>query len=133
VRSRFTPWHRQKLTGAQDLPLPQGASVTLARRAGKYMCFADRENYNVIDLEQASLIPLLPISQAPDSGVVIQPSITIVGVDEFLIISWTGVSALGVFITGRGDPVRGTLEWPAYPETVCEYRVGTRRPAASLT
>jgi hypothetical protein len=102
------------------MPLPQGANVTLARRTGKYMCFADRENYNVVDLEQAMFIPLLPISQAPDSGVVVKPSITIVSEDEFLILSWTGVSTLGVFITGRGDPVRGTLEWPSYPEAVCK-------------
>jgi vacuolar protein sorting-associated protein 3 len=26
---------------------------------------------------------------------------------------------LGVFITGDGDPVRGTLEWPSHPESIC--------------
>jgi hypothetical protein len=38
-----------------------------------------------------------------------------------LILSWTGASTLGLFITGDGDPVRGTLEWPSHPEAVCEF------------
>jgi hypothetical protein len=103
----------------QDIPLSQGLNVQLARRSGPFLCYADRENYNVLNLETSSTIPLLPISQAPDNSVVVKPSITIVGDGEFLILSWTGVSALGVFITGNGEPVRGTLEWPSYPVAVC--------------
>ena len=75
----------------------------------------------MIDLEQASMIPLLPISQAPDTTVVVKPSITVITESEFLILSWTEASTLGVFITGDGDPVRGTLEWPSHPEAMCEY------------
>ncbi|KII87649.1 hypothetical protein PLICRDRAFT_92587 [Plicaturopsis crispa FD-325 SS-3] len=99
----------------KEVPLPQ--VVSLARRTGRYLCVADAEFYNVVDLEAASLVPLLPLSQAPDTKV--KPSITVVSENEFLILSWTGASTLGVFITGDGDPVRGTLEWPSHPLAVC--------------
>jgi vacuolar protein sorting-associated protein 3 len=75
----------------------------------------------MIDLELASLIPLFPLSQAPDKSVVVKPSITVINENEFLILSWTGASTIGVFINGDGDPVRGTLEWPAHPQAVCMY------------
>lgn len=74
----------------------------------------------MVDLEQQSFFPILPLSQAPSSDVVIKPSITVIGENEFLLLSWTGENTLGVFITGEGMPVRGTLEWPIYPEAVCE-------------
>ncbi|EMD32318.1 hypothetical protein CERSUDRAFT_162060 [Gelatoporia subvermispora B] len=106
----------ERLFIQKEIPLPQGS--ILARRMGRHLCIADREHYNMIDLEAASLFPLLPLSQAGD-GVSIKPSITVVGDNEFLILSWTGASSIGVFITGDGDPVRGTLEWPSHPEAVC--------------
>lgn len=80
----------------------------------------------MIDLETASLFPLLPISQAPTDGPpadapqapAVKPFIVVVGESEFLLLSWTGASTLGVFITGDGDPVRGTLEWAHHPLSV---------------
>jgi len=107
---------QERLFLQKEIPLPYGG--ILARRTGRYLCIADKENYNMIDLEAASLFPLLPVSQAGD-GIVIRPSITVVSENEFLILSWTGASTIGVFITGDGDPVRGTLEWPSHPEAVC--------------
>ncbi|KAL7277121.1 hypothetical protein ACG7TL_008966 [Trametes sanguinea] len=107
---------RERLFFQKEIPLPAGG--VLARRSGQYLCIADRENYNVINLDQASMVPLLPISQAMDSDIVVKPSITVISENEFLILSWTGASTLGVFITGEGDPVRGTLEWPGHPEAV---------------
>ncbi|CDO71042.1 hypothetical protein BN946_scf184844.g46 [Trametes cinnabarina] len=107
---------RERLFFQKEIPLPTGG--VLARRSGQYLCIADRENYNVINLEQASLMPLLPISQAMDSDIVVKPSITVISENEFLILSWTGATTLGVFITGDGDPVRGTLEWPGHPAAV---------------
>jgi vacuolar protein sorting-associated protein 3 len=103
----------------QEIPLPQG--VTLARRTGPYLCIADRENYSVIDLGKASLFPILPVSQALDpTPFVVKPLITVIGEHEFLILSWTGSSTIGIFITGEGDPVRGTLEWASHPEDLCK-------------
>ncbi|KAI0365806.1 hypothetical protein BV20DRAFT_1003554 [Pilatotrama ljubarskyi] len=107
---------RERLFFQKEIPLPTGG--VLARRTGRFLCIADRENYNVIDLLQASLIPLLPISQAADAEVVVKPSITVISETEFLILSWTGASTIGVFITGEGEPVRGTLEWPSHPVAV---------------
>ncbi|KAG6830375.1 hypothetical protein H0H92_001012 [Tricholoma furcatifolium] len=108
---------RERLNFTKEIPLPQGA--TLARRIGSLLCIADKEVYNIVDLDQASLVPVIPISQAPDPDVSIKPSITIVGENEFLILSWTGAGTIGLFITGEGDPVRGTLEWPSHPQALC--------------
>ncbi|KAI0760617.1 hypothetical protein C8Q74DRAFT_1208003 [Fomes fomentarius] len=107
---------RERLFFQKEIPLPSGG--VLARRTGKHLCVADKENYNMIDLAAASLFPMLPISQAPDLTVAVKPSITVISENEFLILSWTGASTIGVFITGDGDPVRGTLEWPSHPEAV---------------
>lgn len=64
---------------------------------------------------------MLPLSQAIDPvPFIVKPSITVIGDNEFLILSWTGASTLGLFLTGEGDPVRGTLEWPSYPDAVCK-------------
>ena len=80
----------------------------------------------MIDLETASLFPLLPVSQAPVEQPVsggpptpaVKPFILVISESEFLILSWTGASTLGLFITGEGDPVRGTLEWSSHPISV---------------
>ncbi|KAI0786298.1 hypothetical protein C8Q75DRAFT_721587 [Abortiporus biennis] len=108
-----------RLSLQKEIPLQTGASISLARRSGRFLCLADKENYNVIDLNAASMIPLMPLSQAFDSPVIVKPSITVVSDHEFLILSWTGSTTLGLFITGEGDPVRGTLEWPDHPQAVC--------------
>ncbi|KAI0754156.1 hypothetical protein C8Q80DRAFT_1216334 [Daedaleopsis nitida] len=107
---------RERLFFQKEIPLPSGGMF--ARRSGKYLCVADKEFYNMVDLAAASLFQMLPISQAPDTTVAVKPSITVISENEFLILSWMGASTLGVFITGDGDPVRGTLEWPSHPEAV---------------
>lgn len=110
-----------QLTSTQEIPLPQGTTAVMARRTGRYLCFADLENYNIIDLEEASLFPILPISQAPPGDKTkVKPLITVISDNEFLILSWTGASTLGLFITGSGDPVRGTLQWDTYPLGICK-------------
>lgn len=47
--------------------------------------------------------------------------ITVISPMEFLILSWDGAASLGLFITGEGEPVRGTLEWASHPLSVSEY------------
>ncbi|CAA7270193.1 unnamed protein product [Cyclocybe aegerita] len=109
---------KDRLIYQKEIPLPQGAS--LARRAGRSLCICDKTYYSMVDLEDASMFQLLPLSQAFDpTPFVVKPSITVISPNEFLILSWTGASTLGLFITGAGDPVRGTLEWPSHPEAVC--------------
>lgn len=80
---------------------------------------ADQTNYNIIDLELASLTPLFPLSQARDTSIVVKPFILVVSDFEFLILSWTGTSTIGMFINSDGDPVRGTMEWQTHPQAVC--------------
>ncbi|KAF7970539.1 hypothetical protein HWV62_23701 [Athelia sp. TMB] len=108
---------RDKLIYQKEIPLPQGA--TLARRSGRALCIADRTNYCMIDLEHASLVELFPLSQASESTVIVKPCITIINDWEFLICSWTGENTIGIFVNGTGDPVRGTMQWPAHPVSVC--------------
>lgn len=67
------------------------------------------------------MFPVLPVNQATEDAATAKPFIVVVGGNEFLLLSWTGASTIGVFITGEGDPVRGTLEWPSHPLSVCEW------------
>lgn len=105
----------------QEIPLPQGSpTITLARRTGKSLCIADKEYYSILDLEASSLFQVIPVSQSSEpTPFVVKPSITVISQNEFLLLSWMGASTLGLFITGDGDPVRGTLEWPSHPEAIC--------------
>ncbi|KAJ3563567.1 hypothetical protein NP233_g8862 [Leucocoprinus birnbaumii] len=105
----------------KEIPLPANSPpALLAKRTGHALCYADNEHYNMVDLGQASLFQLLPLRQAvEETPWEVKPVIEVIGENEFLILSWTGASALGVFITGDGDPVRGTLEWGMYPKAVC--------------
>lgn len=111
----------------QEIPIPSSMTLSppapgtiFARRFGRHLCIADRENYNMVDLDGATMLPLMPLSQDAGSAGNVRPFVTIVGPNEFLILSWTGASTMGVFITGDGSPVRGTLEWAAHPAAICE-------------
>ncbi|KAF8966687.1 hypothetical protein BDZ97DRAFT_1917487 [Flammula alnicola] len=96
---------KDRLVYQKEIPLPQGSpTITLA----------------ILDLEASSLFQVIPLSQAFDSmPFMVKPSITVISQNEFLILSWTGASTLGLFITGDGDPVRGTLQWPSHREAIC--------------
>ena len=106
-------------TAEQEIPI---SGIRYGRRSGRYLCGADSENYNMVDLLENSSLPLLPFNQAQD-GSKTRPSIFPVSDEEFLMLSNMGVSAMGVFITSGGDPVRGTLEWEAYPLSICEFQM----------
>ncbi|KAM0786374.1 hypothetical protein ACM66B_001842 [Microbotryomycetes sp. NB124-2] len=106
----------QGISQLKDLPL-LGALMAVLR--GRHVCTADKDNYSVIDLNEAVALPLLPISQMPnpefEGSTLIdpkqRPAIACVGSNEFLIASHTGSTTLGVFVTESGEPCRGTLEW----------------------
>ena len=93
-------------------------NIRYGRRIGRYLCAADNENYDMVDLGNATSFPLLPVSQVPSENIQIKPLAAPISDEEFLILSNTGANAMGVFITGNGDPVRGTLELPSYPESI---------------
>ncbi|KAI9438733.1 hypothetical protein H4582DRAFT_2057353 [Lactarius indigo] len=113
---------RENLLYHKEIPLQGGAF--LARRIGHRLCIADREQYSLIYLDAVTATPILPISQAPPEPGARphRPMIVVVAEEEFLILSWTGSGTMGVFININGDPVRGTLQWPNHPLSVCfEY------------
>lgn len=64
------------------------------------------------------MLPVMPLSHA--GGAPARPIITAIGSNEFLIVSALDGRGLAVFISGRGDPVRGTFEYSNYPVVVCE-------------
>ncbi|KDQ58326.1 hypothetical protein JAAARDRAFT_128998 [Jaapia argillacea MUCL 33604] len=117
----------ERLTFLRDFPSPS-PRVLLAKRSSHYLCIAEADSgeYHVINLDAGTVLPVLPVSQDPSSPIAtspnaatgIKPFIVVVSPGEFLILSWTGGSTLGVFITGEGDPVRGTLQWPDHPLSV---------------
>lgn len=70
-------------------------------------------------------MPLIPVATSQSnrrggpSGVMM-PFTKVCGPKEFLIVNATPEShlSLGVVVTARGEPTRGTLQWPAYPRSV---------------
>ncbi|KAG1823674.1 CNH domain-containing protein [Suillus subaureus] len=107
----------EKLTFTREIPFRPGA--LRAQRSGRHLCVATADIYSVIDLATAQMFELLPVTQVEGTAGTIKPHIIVISPSEFLLLSWTGGSTLGLFITGEGDPVRGTLEWPAHPVSVC--------------
>jgi len=105
---------REKLVFHKDFPLPNCRPG--ARRTGPLLCVADKDNFNLLDLKRGSLLPVMPLSHA--GGIPAKPLITVIGSDEFLILSNLDDRGLAVFISGSGDPVRGTFEYSKYPVAV---------------
>ncbi|KZV92694.1 hypothetical protein EXIGLDRAFT_718145 [Exidia glandulosa HHB12029] len=106
---------RERLFYEKDFPI-QG--IRMLRRYGQHLCIANAERvYCGINIETGTMLEMLPSSQDPTT--VVRPSITVIGQNEFLIVSWMGAGAVGVFMTGDADPVRGTLQWQQYPESIC--------------
>lgn len=120
----------------KELPLRTTAIFAVLR--GACLCIADAVNYSLVNLDSATLTPLLPISQDPpdsppsemhdltqSSGTPVarpkshqRPAILPVEDDEFLIASHTGSSTLGLFIKENGEPTRGTLEWASNVKSI---------------
>ncbi|KAG0224780.1 transforming growth factor, beta receptor associated protein 1 [Mortierella sp. GBA43] len=77
----------------------------------------------MIDLRAGRMIPVLPVVQSTHSGSntqVLKPVCACIAESEFLLASATssGQTAIGIFCTGSGDPVRGTLQWSSYPRSL---------------
>ncbi|KAF9788229.1 hypothetical protein BJ322DRAFT_1047828, partial [Thelephora terrestris] len=105
---------REKLVFYKDFPL--AGCRPGARRTGPLLFVADKGNFNLLDLKRGTLLPVMPLSHA---GVVpAKPIITVIGSNEFLIVSNVDDRGLAVFISGSGDPVRGTFEYSKYPVSV---------------
>ncbi|MDN8924001.1 hypothetical protein Q0P01_14535, partial [Staphylococcus aureus] len=61
-------------------------------------------NYGIIDLSDASMTEVLPVSQVfgmVDSGFDPNPNIVVIpGDNQFLVTSYTGQNTMGVFLNG---------------------------------
>ena len=114
-----------------ELPLRTTAILGVLRRS--FLCIADSVNYSIVDLNEKTLVPLLPISQDPPDDEPAdgdaprteakpksyqKPSIMPVEEDEFLVASHTGHTTLGLFIRENGEPTRGTLEWASNVKSI---------------
>ena len=89
-------------------------SVTLIVQEKTVVCSADGFQYQLVHLDSNQTIPLFPYEASQMNPVAI-----VIGEGEFLLVtaSVQGVG-LGVFISSSGDPVRGTLQWPAIPVSI---------------
>ncbi|WVQ83199.1 hypothetical protein IAT38_005338 [Cryptococcus sp. DSM 104549] len=111
-----------RLSSVKEIPLP--SSTTHHAFFKNYVCasiLSPESNmavYSVIDLSDASMTEVLPVSQLPaeEGEWQANPNVVVVpGEDEFLVSSYTGSVTIGVFLSGQGDPVRGSMEWSSHP------------------
>ena len=98
---------------------------------GTYLCAAipSSNTYSIIDISDASLTEVLPVSQIDAALLEFEPNPNVVvvpGENEFLVTSYTGASTMGVFLNGQGDPVRGTMEWTDHPLSIGTHGRRTR-------
>lgn len=111
----------------KEIPLPSGATV--ARRSGSSLCISTTTEYNIVDLDAATMSSIgLPITQTGEPpSAANRPSILSIslgksGQCEFLITSHSQDSTLGVFVSQEGDPTAKLLEWPSHPRALAlEY------------
>jgi hypothetical protein len=123
----------------KEIPLRTTAIFAVLR--GSFLCIADAVNYSLVNLDSATLTPLLPISQdppdsppsemhdlTPSSGTHIarpkshqRPAILSIEDNEFLVASHTGSTTLGLFIKENGEPTRGTLEWASNVKSIGKW------------
>ncbi|WVF71576.1 hypothetical protein IAT40_006384 [Kwoniella sp. CBS 6097] len=112
-----------RMSAVKEIPLPAPPSEHAL--FASYLCAAIPSTtpdqsplYSLIDLSDASLTEVLPVTQI-DQAVAefeVNPNVVVIpGENEFLVTSYTGSSTMGVFLNGQGDPVRGTMEWASHP------------------
>ncbi|WVW83780.1 hypothetical protein I302_105801 [Kwoniella bestiolae CBS 10118] len=128
-----------RMNSVKEIPLP--SSPTHHALFSSFLCAAitsgqedtQQTLYSIIDLSDASLTEVLPVSQIDPAVAEFEPNPNIVvipGENEFLVTSYTGSSTMGVFLNGQGDPVRGTMEWPSHPISIAvesEYIIALLR------
>ncbi|RUP14376.1 hypothetical protein BC936DRAFT_139679 [Jimgerdemannia flammicorona] len=113
------------MTMEGEIPLNDGA-ITITRHS-THLCLADNQLYKIIDPQKGHMTPLVPTPQgAIPTGSIggslssPKPIVTVVTEGEFLVVGGSGGNnnAIGMFVSFTGDPIRGTLEWSAYPRSI---------------
>jgi hypothetical protein len=100
----------------KDLRLPDGA--THLCKFGHTVCAADSQAYKIIHLGSGDVVPLFPYDKK-----ILRSGPIICGIDqnEFLLVIGTPqMLGLGVFVSAKGDAVRG---WCILFFCLCRYRV----------
>ncbi|WRT66239.1 uncharacterized protein IL334_003192 [Kwoniella shivajii] len=119
-----------RMNSIKEIPLP--SSPTHHALFSSYLCTSipsvpvspeesSQNLYSIIDLSDASLTEVLPVSQIDPavSEFEANPNIVVIpGENEFLVTSYTGSTTMGVFLNNQGDPVRGTMEWSSHPLSI---------------
>ncbi|KXS19661.1 hypothetical protein M427DRAFT_152188 [Gonapodya prolifera JEL478] len=113
-RRSIQRWEVGKGGMLTEFPLSDGPPLTMRQRSST-LCLADTSNYRLVDLSSGRQSVLLPF----DRSLAPRPLVAVVNNDEFIIATST---ALGVFLSGRGDATRGTLQWSSYPKAIaCHF------------
>ncbi|KAF8985754.1 hypothetical protein BGZ46_002133, partial [Entomortierella lignicola] len=117
---QFYTLFENSISEPRELNLPNGALVVT--RWDNFVCLADGHDFNLIDTRIGRMIPVLPVVQSATSGsnsTVVRPVCIPIAGDEFLLASEpSSGKTIGIFCTGSGDPVRGTLQWTSYPRAL---------------
>ncbi|KAI9208292.1 uncharacterized protein BJ171DRAFT_237716 [Polychytrium aggregatum] len=96
----------------KDIPMSDGA-IAMARYKN-HICAADQSSYKILNVETSQEFQLFPYDRQ-----LMRPMVVAIQEDEFLLVIGTPQqTGLGMFVTGNGDAIRGTLEWPAMPKSV---------------
>ncbi|KAJ3368766.1 transforming growth factor, beta receptor associated protein 1 [Kappamyces sp. JEL0680] len=96
-----------------DEKLTLGKSVAL-QDSVVHICFADSKSYNLLSIKRDKIIPLFPYDSES-----LAPIIYSIGKGEFLLVTGSAQGfGIGVFVSSLGEPIRGTLQWPALPLAV---------------
>ncbi|KAG8944702.1 hypothetical protein FRC04_001601 [Tulasnella sp. 424] len=109
---------RERLAQVKDIPFPNGAIK--ACLSGPHLCLADPKSYWIVNVDAGEALELMEWSQdqsLPPQHV--KPLMAVSDTSEFMLAIWTGNGALGFFMTGLGDPTRGTLDYPQHPLSIC--------------
>ncbi|CUA73702.1 O-methylsterigmatocystin oxidoreductase [Rhizoctonia solani] len=102
---------RERLLHIREAPLPSALSAP--RRWGSTVCAADAENYNIIDLNTLSFLPVMPIPSMSSPGA--PPRIIPSGDGGFVVLQASGEGSIAVFLTAGGDPGGALIEMPRFP------------------
>ncbi|CAE6479542.1 unnamed protein product [Rhizoctonia solani] len=102
---------RERLLHIREAPLPYALSAP--RRWGSTVCAADAENYNIIDLNTLSFLPVMPIPSMSSPGA--PPRIIPSGDGGFVVLQASGEGSIAVFLTAGGDPGGALIEMPRFP------------------
>ncbi len=86
----------------------------MACKNGRLACFADDQMYNLISLKKESITPLFPYDQE-----VLRPIVHSISRNEWVLVTGSPQGfGIGIFVSGSGEPIRGTLQWPSIPISI---------------